>query len=672
MRGLGISFVLVAVCLCPARGESPTESVIEPIDIEFTEQTGRSLLFIDVEGVDQQGRPLTGLRKEDFEIRVNRIWRKIYSVDDLCLCGDAAPDPDNPTTDPAQIARLAVIQTPPHFVLYFDYSQLGAGGRVQAVEQARRWAREMMRPADRVMVVAYATDAGLRTLTDFTGNRDEVLRAIDEGAAAADMQDAIPQQQQLRRNMCADGTLSCYHTGRQEYRHARRSMETLRNFLTDLDEVPARKTVLLFHENATIFPGRVYGGAPGHDSLPSFDAVRNFGDTNLERLQRMRRDGALVPDLIELEEQLGGSATASRAVVYPIQCGSASTWTVNFGANLADQTGGSYNTGGRDLRAVLDEAGRRCPCIYRIGLELPRKKKSFVLHTKIRVAGMTLPSRYRVQYLTRADRWMRKAQLVLANPDQWRDLDLRAAVVPLQASARTWDVSVQIAFDIGSLKVSPMDDHNGEWEIAALLAHEDFRKTWEMLGVYRARRGDDGQPQGVVLHERLFEKLKPGRYELRAFVRDRAANLFGGASVEIELPAPEKGGLSGPVMLSPHESHYRSPLPVRKKRRPKALPATAREDGPLPLGNHVSVSVGQAVQFLTWDCSGGSTPRPTALLGDGESWTPRPAEIREAGTCVELSDIVDTRQLEPGHYVYEVTTGGEVAAAVFDVEPRER
>ena len=30
-------------------------------------------------------------------------------------------------------APLAVVQTPPYFVLYFDYSQLGAGGRVQAV-----------------------------------------------------------------------------------------------------------------------------------------------------------------------------------------------------------------------------------------------------------------------------------------------------------------------------------------------------------------------------------------------------------------------------------------------------------------------------------------------------------------------------------------------------------
>ena len=170
--------------------------------------------------------------------------------------------------------------------------------------------------------------------------------------------------------MCADGTLSCSHTGRQEYFHTRRSMETLRNFLTDLDHFPQRKTLVLFHENASIFPGRMYGGAPAGMRGSIQDEIRGYETPYFERVAGMRDAGGWVPDLVELEEQLGGSATASRTVVYPILCGTARPWSVNLGANLADQTGGDYNRRVEELREVLDEAGRRCPCIYRIGLEL--------------------------------------------------------------------------------------------------------------------------------------------------------------------------------------------------------------------------------------------------------------------------------------------------------------
>ena len=671
-RFLLVACVAFAVTLPHvANDEGVPDPTIEPIDIDFTEETGRSLLFIDVEGVDEDGRPLTGLKKKDFTIRVNYTWPKIYSVDDLCPCGDAAPDPDDPPTDPGEAARLAVIQAAPHYVFYFDYSQLGTAGRTQAIEEAKRWTEEVMQPDDRVMVAAYASDAGLRTLTDFTSDKEGVLRAIDEGAAADDMQDPFPAAHRDRMAMCADGTLSCYHTGRQEYLHGRRSMETLRNFLTDLDEVPERKTVVLFHENATMFPGRLFGGAPGSFSESIFDEVRGYQNPDYERVRRMHRDGALVPDLIELEEELGGAATASRAVVYPILCGSAKTWSVNFSANLADQTGGDYNRRVENLREVLDQAGRRCPCIYRIGLELSGKEKSAVLRAKIRVRGRPLPSRYRVQYLTDADRWMRKAQLVMANPEQWRDLDVRAAVVPVRASAKSWDVAVQVTFDIASLAPSPMDDHDGEWEVAALLARDEFFKTWEMLGVYRARQEGDEPPSGIMLHEQLFEDLKPGKYELRAFVRDRAENVFGGAAVTIELPAPGDGGLAGPVMVRPRGSLLRSPLPLRTKKKPAASATTSRESGTRPLGDRVSVSPGEAVQFLTWACSGDTSRVHSAVSGDdGEPRVSKPVETRESGSCHRLSDIVDTDLLPPGDYAYELSTGGDTpktATAAFAI-----
>ena len=59
-------------------------------------------------------------------------------------------------------------------------------------------------------------------------------------------------------------------------------------------------------------------------------------------------------------------------------------------------------------------------CFYRIGLRIDERSKSKVFRTKIKVKGRELRSRYRVQYVTEADRWMRKAQSILENPADFR------------------------------------------------------------------------------------------------------------------------------------------------------------------------------------------------------------------------------------------------------------
>jgi VWFA-related protein len=643
----------------------PREPAIEPIKVDLTEQTERKLLLLDVEAVDDQGRPLLGLTKDDFSIRVNYLPRKIYSVDNLCLCDEAAPSPVDPPVDPAEAARMAVIRTPPHFILYFDYSQLGIAGRAQAVAQAKRWANEVMRPEDRVMVAAYATEAGLYRLSDFTSDPEAVVRAIDAGAQMPEMNDPFPTQLGGRAAMCVTGTLTCSHTGRQEYFHARRSMETLRNFLTDLDEVAERKTFVLFHENATMFPGRIYGITPSYIPQSIQDEIRGYDSVYIERVSEMRGARGWVPDLIELEEELGGAATASRTAVYPILCGSTRPWSVNLSANLADQTGGDYNRRLADLQATLDEAGRRCPCIYRIGLEMSGKDKSYVLRTKVKVRGKPLPSRYRVEYLTDGDRWMRKAQLVMANPRAWNDIGVQATVIPVRASRKTWDVSIQVAVDISNLRRSFDGEHDGEWEVAALLGNDEFQKTWEMLGVFRARPGDKTRASGVVLHERSIKGLKAGHYQLRAFARDREANRFGGSRFEIDLPNPEKGGLSGPVMLQPESWHYVSSLPMKKDRLSPSATETPRELGRLPFGDRAAVLPGQPVHFLAWNCADeASSVQSVVRLEGGESWTFEPREIGRSGPCVQVSSIVDSERLPVGHYAYELSSGTEFSRAV--------
>ena len=163
------SFFLVLMVLLLIAGGLPSATQDEPanqdepLDLGLTERADISLMFIDVIAVDAAGRPMPGLKKEDFRLKLDYVPREIYSVDDLCPCSAqgeplaAAPVESELTADLAPIRE----QKPPLFVLYFDFSQLQQNGRAQALQEGRRWIEQAMQPDDRAMLVGYTGKAGV-------------------------------------------------------------------------------------------------------------------------------------------------------------------------------------------------------------------------------------------------------------------------------------------------------------------------------------------------------------------------------------------------------------------------------------------------------------------------------------------------------------------------------
>ena len=72
------------------------------------------------------------------------------------------------------------------------------------------------------------------------------------------------------------------------------------------------------------------------------------------------------------------------------------------------------------------------------------------------------------------------------------------------------------------------------------------------------RRRADFDGRSTVLHERLFEGLAPGEYELRAFVRDRKADRFGSMRTTIRLADPM-------TSFKPQENHTPKPKPPTRR-----------------------------------------------------------------------------------------------------------
>jgi VWFA-related protein len=620
----------------------------------LVETTTVSLMLVDVEVTDEQGHPLRGLTRKDFTVLLDGKKSDVYSVDDLCSCSESAA-PAEKEAEPAQhAAAIPAAQEAIKFILYLDYSQLQQDGRARAGEETRRWIRDTMQPGDLVMLAAYASDAGLVVLADFTADKAELLAALEAAERRIDLNDPFPtllSNRQEECHRCCDPSFndvcSCegciWVMAQKEYVHSKHSLEALERLFETLELVPGRKSLILFHQNGTLFPAQYYGTQGG--------------------------------DHISLLDRVASEATLARTAIHVAYAGDrGDDGGSNFGANLADYTGGSYNRGPSDMAALVREAGRRCACIYRLGLVPPAVPRQRPYRVTVRVGGRTLPHQHRVLNLSDSERWMRSARAVLATPTRVHDIALAAAVIPLVAGKRGWDVSVQVTLDANALLQLPRQaDTAGSWEVGALLSDERGRKSWEMLSVSQFKRSGEGQNVTAIMHERRIDGLRPGTYVLRAFVRDRLANLYGGAQTEIVLPRPVGPTLVGPIVTR-REAAVRTTLPLLDRAGRTSAPARSASIAPtaLPLGDR-AVRPGEALEFWSWICPGDAAlavadvARYVTLNHDPLFRFEAP-DFAAAGTCTAIVDRLDSTPMTAGDYTYHLTWGRGDAGDALQAE----
>jgi hypothetical protein len=505
---------------------------------------------------------------------------------------------------------------------------------------------------DLVQIAAYATLPGLKRLTPFTSDKEVLLAALEAADADPLMVDAFPASLPQRMDECQrcclraqaeDGCICadpderccpiCFYYARDDYYHGERSLDTLNRYLRSLESVPGRKELLLFHENGTMFPARFYpqGEAP-----------------------ELR-----VGQHLALLDESGAEANQSRTTIHTLYSGFTDSGGlfINFGANLAEFTGGTYSRGTVDLSRVAVEAGRGPSCIYRIGLHRPENWQDGISRAKVWVRDRALPYRYRVQFLNEVDRWWRSAQAVLADPDNYSALNVGAAVLPLSVSSKGWDVLVQVAVDTKSLMLIPTAGRQqGDWEVGALLAREEGGRYWEMLGRSRLSLTGSELPGEFVLHERRFSGLKPGIYRLGAFVRDRTANEFGAARTTLVLPPQRRDSIAGPIPLAVDRQRIVSSLPLLNDDAGADSRSRDVVAGPVPV-DESGVSIGQVLEFGTWMCPKKKAPPVVQLIrfiaAGGEPLFRLPdAKPQREGPCYLLTDRIDTSLLEEGDYTY--------------------
>lgn len=171
---LWIRFAILASLAIPGAAGAPPE---KPAESGLTEKVEVRLVTLEVTVLDTKDRPVPGLRKEDFELEVDRKLEEIASVDEDCggpreadvPAGDAAPSDGG--------ARRLVIALD---YLHLPFATCGGRGscdaHTQVLDRLERFFREKPALDEDVMLVALT--GSLRMEQPFTRDRQALLAAL--------------------------------------------------------------------------------------------------------------------------------------------------------------------------------------------------------------------------------------------------------------------------------------------------------------------------------------------------------------------------------------------------------------------------------------------------------------------------------------------------------------
>jgi VWFA-related protein len=175
---------VVFVCLILAALAPRLSAQAPPSQEGFGEAVDVNVVNVDVYVTDKNGRPVTGLRKEEFELREDGKRVEITNFDALAGTAPPATRAERPAplvTEPAAPAPASpapVAPDPLHLVVYVDNFNIEPAHRARALGQIRQFMDRELSPGSRAMVVTYDL-GGLHVRQPFTDDPQAIARALD-------------------------------------------------------------------------------------------------------------------------------------------------------------------------------------------------------------------------------------------------------------------------------------------------------------------------------------------------------------------------------------------------------------------------------------------------------------------------------------------------------------
>jgi len=226
---------------------------------ELKFETSAQLVVINVTVKSKDGKPVTGLTRDDFRVFEDGkpVTLSVFEFQELSRdLLPPIPIPKNSSIPPAPLTLPDDTNTPPRpsyrdkrlLVLFFDLSSLPQMDLIRAKEAAEQFLAKQVTASDLIALYTFSTK--LKKVIDFTADRQLLLQTVQSfGVASGVEQD--PAAQDVLENVTED--ISAMVADETEFAifNTDQKLGALEDLSKDLAAIPEKKAVVYFSSGVT-------------------------------------------------------------------------------------------------------------------------------------------------------------------------------------------------------------------------------------------------------------------------------------------------------------------------------------------------------------------------------------------------------------------------------------
>ena len=557
----GIRIALVAAALSAvtsghAQNQKQEElpKLVENIDVR--------VINIDVVVTDRRGNPVTGLKREDFEIFENRIPKPIsnfYEVEGArpVNMGGEGQIVDAPAPAPTAARADAVPENMKRRIIFFiDNLSLAPFNRNRVFSQMKEFAKTAMRPGDEAMIATFNRSMKIRTpFTKDIGQLETTLDIIagESAMGAANRSERKTTEDRIREARSYEEAVATARAYASSVEHdLRQSASSLSALMSTLAGLEGKKVLVLTTEGFPIQPGR-----------EMFQYIEE-----VSREKQWQGMGTLLEgmhfDSTTVIQSIARSANANGITLYPIHAAgltggdsfsaeyqaptpvsvahSFSTNTTESVQLMADMTGGQASVNTNNFAEAFRRIQRDMDFYYSLGYRASTERVDRQRYVSVRLKNN--PNRYIVrnrQTFVEKSMYAEMSDRVIANLHyRTKSNDLGILVrtgrpVPVQDGLFQVPLEVQIPMDNITLLPQGEDEYAGGFEVFVAVADKngDMSDVARKTHPLRVPTADRERAKGKYYAYSLDLLMEKGLNYISVGVVDQISNEHGFAREQV-------------------------------------------------------------------------------------------------------------------------------------------
>ncbi len=488
-------------------------------------------VLVEVVVLDDKGKPLPGLKSENFRIFQDDKEQQIRAFDAASEEPETSPLPPSLGDIDERTQRGKIV------LFFFDQSTISATNRKLALDSAEQYVRRHMHPYD-AMGVAVCVQS-IRITCPLTHDASKVIEAIRKANEAfADSAERMDR-----------GT-----AGAKELRSRVITVfRELKSLCSSLEPVRGRKTVLLFTEDTAI-PTDIL------DEYNSLVTEARKSDVIFFTIDAPGQSASSLNSASVVVPNTGGRLPQPGEVsVSQFQNKTSST----IFRSLASHTNGYPIYGGDNLTAALDRVSQELGHYYVLGFQSESARtdgKPHKIEVKVDLKNVRL--KYRDTFTDphpidplAGSKGEDSLRMALSSPVQATELPVHFRAVYFYETPQVAQIPVFVKIGRGSVALKKKGGHwTGHAGVMGVAVAEDGTTASRFSGEVNIdiAQAQVDAFQNQDLDYRNFLRLRPGKYRLKLAVMDENGKK-GTAKQDLSIPIFNERGMTASSLVISQE-----------------------------------------------------------------------------------------------------------------------